>query len=432
MTSDVNLRKRAMSGLIWKLMEKIGYQLISVIVQVILARILSPEDYGLIAIIMVIIALSDVFILQGFTSALIQRKEPSQLDFSSVFFANVIISVILYTIIFFAADFIAKFYNIPDLVQLTRVLSLNIIIGAFSAVHNAILSRNLDFKKSFYRNISNVFGYGLSGILFAFNGLGVWSLVYARLIGTTISTVVLWFGIKWKPSFIFATTSLRSLFKYGSRVFATNFLKTFFYNLNAIIIGKFQPASELGFYQRGRQFPELLMSAVDGSLSDVMYPTLSIIQDNRDALKNALRRSLKLSVYITFPILLFLIVVSEPLTILLLTDKWLPSVPIMQLACIICMGWPLSIRLHALNAIGRSDVTFKLSFIQQLISIVILIITVRYGVLAIMYGTILSSIIFIIFSSYFVDKYLGYSLKELITTKSGTISDFNNFFQPSS
>lgn len=412
MNNDIS--KKAASGLLWKFAEKIGYQGISVSVQIILARLLLPDDYGIIAIIMVFVALSDVFILQGLTTALIQRKNPSQLDFSSVFYANIGISIIIYICLFFSAGLLADFYYMPELKNITRVLGLNVVLGAPSAVHYAIMSRNLDFRKSFYRNITNVVCYGITGILLAFEGFGVWSLVYSKLVGTLVGSVVMIVGVNWTPSLVFSTKSLRSLFNYSSKVLCTNLFKTLFYNLNSILIGKYHPSSQLGYYQRGRQIPEMVMTSVDGSLSEVMYPTLSKFQDDLPSLKGVLRRSLKISMFVTFPLLVFLIVISEPLTLFLLTDKWLPSVPIMQLACILCMDWPLSIRVHALNAIGKSNITLQLSIIQQVFSLFILIITVRYGVIAMMYGGIFSSIVYLFVSSYFVNKYIKYSLVEML------------------
>jgi O-antigen/teichoic acid export membrane protein len=361
----------------------------------------------------VFITLSDVFIKQGFTTALIQKKDADKLDMSSVFYANIGLSILLYAVFYFTAPFIAEFYKEPRLTSIMRVLCLNVIIGATSAVHDAIMSKNLEFKKSFVRSLSNTVTNGIVGIILAFSGFGVWSLVYSRLAGVMAGAIVLWITVKWHPTFEFSFARIKSLFKYSSKVLGTNLLNTLFNNINPLIIGKFHSSAALGYYQRGQNIPHTIMNTVDGSMSEVMYPTFSKLQSDLDALKSALRRSMKLSTYVVFPALLGLLAVSRPLTLFLLTEKWLPSVPYMQLTCIICLFWPLTARTHALNAIGKSELTFKLSLISKAISLVCLIISARFGVMAIMYGSIVASTINFFISTHFINKLLNYSYKEL-------------------
>lgn len=410
---EPSIRNKTVSGLLWKFSEKIVTQFISVLIQIILARILLPEDYGIIALITVFIALSDVFILQGFTTALIQKKEADDIDFSSVFFANLIIASLLYTFLYISSDRLALFYDNPILSPITKVLSLNIIFGAFSAVHNAYLSKKLDFKKSFYRKLSYIVSYGLVGIILAYSGLGVWALVYARVSGTFLGSLVLWISVPWKPQLTFSISRLKQLFKYSSKILGSNLFTQFFYHLNSLLIGKFHPTADLGYYQKGRQIPELVMGAIDGTISEVMYPTFSNLQNNVNTLKSSLRRSLKTSYYLVLPILVFLFIISEPLTILLLTEKWINSVPIMKMTCVVCMFWPMSLRMHALNALGKSEITFKLSIVQHMIGLLFLCLTVKHGILIIMQGTIITSVIIILISSFFVKKFINYSLSEM-------------------
>ena len=409
-----NLKSRAISGMIWKFAEKIGTQGIQFIVQIVLARLLLPEDYGLVGLLTIFITICDVFVLQGFTTALIQKKDADKIDFSSVFYANIIMSALLYIILFFSAPLIAAFYNEPQLVSITRVLSLNVFLGAFSAVHNAIMSRSLEFKKSFIRGLSNVLTYGVVGLVLALLNFGAWSLVYAKLAGVFVGGITLWITVKWLPTFDFSLQRIKKLFRFSSKILGTNLLNTIFNNIHSLIIGKFYNQADLGYYQRGQQIPQTIMTAVDGSLNEVMYPTLSILQNDLVALKSALRRSIRTSMYLVLPILFGLLVTAEPLTLVLLTEKWLPSVPYMQLACVVCMFWPLSARTHALNAIGNSGLTFKLSLVSKAITLALILACVKFGIYAIMLGTIFASCITFFITSYFVKKYINYSFKETL------------------
>ena len=407
------LGQRAMRGMIWKTIEKVGFQVMQIVIQIVLARLLLPEEYGLVGLLSIFISISDVIILQGLTTALIQKKDADDTDFSSVFFANMVCSIGIYLILFVSAPLVADFYHEPALVEIMRVLSFIVIIGAAPAVHNAIMARNLDFKKSFFRNISNVATQGVVGITLAYMGFGVWALVFSKLSGTFVGAVVLCITVKWKPRRLFSMERIKTMFSYSSKVLGTNLLNTVFNNIHSLIIGRYYTAADLGYYQRGQQIPQMAMGAVDGSMSEVLYPTFSKLQNDIDALKNALRRSIRLSMFFVLPILFGLFAVAKPLTLFLLTEKWLPSVPFLRLACIVCMFWPLSHRNQALNAMGKSNVTLKLSLIGKSITLVLIFICVRFGIYAIMLGTILSSSINMWITSAYVKKYTGYTIKEL-------------------
>lgn len=413
MKSEDKLKERVVKGAIWKLAEKFGMNLMQIVIQIVLARLLLPEDYGIIGLLAIFISISDVFLLQGFTTALIQKKDADEVDFSSVFFANIIMSLVIYAVLFAIAPLVSDFYNLPQLNAIMRVLSLNIIIGAFCAVHNAIISRNLEFKLSFVRNVANTATQGIVGIFMACNGFGVWSLVISKIAGTFVGMLLLCVTVNWKPKMLFSAGRISSLFSYSSRILGTNLLNTIFNNIHSMVIGKFFLPADVGFYQRGQQIPQVAMTAIDGSLNEVLYPTLSILQNDLSKLKDALRRSMKTSMYIVLPMITGLLVTAEPLTILLLTDKWLASVPFMQLTCAITLFWPFSARLHALNALGLSDVTFKLSLITKLLIVIMIIICIPMGIYAIMWGTLLASVISFFITSHYVNKYIGYSLKEL-------------------
>lgn len=413
MKNEQSLKERAVGGAVWKLAEKLGMQLMQIVIQIVLARILLPEDYGIIGLLSMFINISDVFILQGFTTALIQKKDADTVDYSSVFFANLLMSVVIYGVFYLISPAVARFYRTPALCNVMRVMSINIIIGAFCAVHNAIVSKNLQFKISFARNIANTVTQGIVGIGMACMGCGVWSLVGSKIAGTFVGTMILCITVEWKPQFVFSVQRIKELFQYSSKVLATNLLNTFFNNIHSLIIGRYFSTVDVGYYQRGQQIPQAAMTAVDGSLTEVLYPTLSLLQNEPERLKSALRRSMKTSMYIILPMLTGLMITARPLTLLLLTDKWLPSVPFMQLTCLITMFWPLSARNHALNAIGRSDVTLKLSIISKILTLVMIIVCIPLGIYAIMWGTLLASFVSFWITSYYANKYLGYSIKEL-------------------
>lgn len=414
MKNDEEVVKKSISGVVWKFAEKAGTQLMQLVIQIVLARLLLPEDYGLVGLLSIFIAISDVFIMQGLTTALIQKKDADDVDFSSVFFANIGLSVLIYGVLFAISPSVALFYEELRLTSIMRVLSLNVIIGAFCAVHNAIMSRMLDFKKSFFRNLANTVTQGITGVLLALAGAGVWSIVFSKIAGTFVGAIVLGITVKWVPQLHFSMERIRVLFSYSSKILGTNLLNTTFNNLHSLVIGKVFNKTDLGYYQRGQQIPQAAMMALDGSLNEVLYSALSRVQDDRIKLKSMLRRSMKISMFIVMPAMLGLLAVAEPLTLLLLTERWLPSVPFMQLSCIVCLFWPLSARIHALNAIGRSDITFRLSLVSKGLTLIFIVVCIPFGIYAIMVGTILTSCINLVLTSHYVNKYIQYSLKEML------------------
>lgn len=412
--SNDNIGRRAVSGMIWKLGEKGGLYMAQFVIQIVLARMLLPEEYGVVGLLSIFITLSDVFIQQGFTTALIQKKDADQVDFSSVFFANIVMAATLYALMFVGAPWVADFFHKEQLVSLMRVLSLNVIFGAIGAVHNAELSRMLDFKKSFVRSLMNVATQGIVGITAAKMGMGAWALVFSKLSGTLVGSLTLCITVKWKPTFQFSLQRVKSLFNYSSKVLVTNLQATAFNNLHALVIGSRYTSADLGYYQRGQQMPQAAMSIIDGSFSEVLYPTLSAIQDDPERLKQALRRSLKTSMFIVLPMLMGVLAVAEPLVLVLLTDVWLPCVPFMQLQCIICVFYPLDSCNHALNAIGKSNVTLRISVISSVVTIALIVACLNYGIYAIMLGNIAACAVDFILISVNTKKYLNYSPLEIL------------------
>lgn len=413
-SDEKEVKSKVVAGAIWKLLEKTGMTFIQFLIQIVLARLLLPEDYGLVGLLTIFMTISDVFLLQGFTTALIQKKDADELDFSSVFFANLIMAVVIYIVFFLSAPLVATFYKEERLVLIMRVLSLNVIAGAFAAVHNSVMAKNLEFKKSFFRVAANVVTQGLVGIACALLGFGVWSLVVSKLAGTTVGTIVICTTVKWRPKFLFSIKRLKKLFSYSSKVLVVNLVNVVFNNIHSLIIGRYFTKAELGYYQRGQQFPTVLTTAIDGSLSEVLYPTLSRIQDDLEKVKATLRRSMKTSMFVVLPMLLGLIAISEELILLLLTEKWLPCIPYLQLTCVVCAFWPLAARTQALNALGMSNVTFKLSMISKVLTLLLIMVCVRFGIYAILLGTILSSCVTVWLTSHYISKYIHYTIKEFL------------------
>lgn len=410
-----SIGNKTIAGFGWKFFEKISYQVINLVIQIVLARILMPEDYGIVALLAIFMAIGDTFIKNGFTTAIIQKKEADELDLSTVFWGNAVLSITLYSILYVFAPAIAMYYRQPHLTDITRVLSLNLVIGGVCAVHFAIIAKRIEFKKSYIVNLVNVLIIGLVGIFLAIKGYGAWALVFSVLSGSFISGIVLFLLIKWHPRLIFSFERLKSLFSYSSKVLTSNMLNTIFSNIHILIIGRFFSSASLAYYQRGQALPQSVMNSVDGSFSEVMYPTYSLIQDDKDRLKDAIRKALQLSMFVCFPLMFCLCAMSENLTIILLSEKWSESIPFMQLSCIICAFWPLSTVSHAVNAVGRSGLTLKINIISKISILFFIIVCIPFGVFAIMVGSLISSLIMLFISFHYYKKAIGYSIKNVFT-----------------
>lgn len=405
---------KAIKGFAWKFFEKISYQVINVVIQIVLARLLMPEDYGIVALLTIFMMIGETFIRQGLTTAIIQKKDADYVDMSTVFWGNIGMSAVLYLMLYLTAPYIAMFYRTPELTSITRVMALNLVIGGFCAVHFAIISKRLEFQKSYIVQLVNVIVHGSVGIWMALRGYGAWALVYSLLIGTSVSGLVLFYLVKWSPGFMFSIDRIKRLFGYSSKVLGSNLLNTTFNNIHSLVIGRFFTSSSLAFYQRGQAFPHTIMGAVDGSFSEVMYPAYALIQDDIPRLRNAISRSLQLSMFICLPIMYCLCAMSENVTIILLTDKWIDSVPFMQLSCVICSFWPLSTITHAINAMGKSSVTFKINIISKSLILFFVFACIPFGVFAIMVGSLISSIIMLLISTHYYKKLIGYGLVDIL------------------
>lgn len=387
-------KSAVLSSLFWKMMERGGVQGIQFIVQIVLARLLLPEDYGIIALVIIFISIANVFVQSGFSSALIQRENVDDADFSSVFYLSLFIACLTYVILFIAAPFIASFYEEPQIITVVRILSITLFFGAFNSIQNAFIARRMQFKKLFFSSTGAILLSGTVGIHMAYTGFGIWALVGQQLTNQLFIVVILWFTVKWRPKLIFSYASVKILFSFGSKLLLSSLINTLYTNLRSLVIGKMYNPAMLGFYNRGQGFPSIIVSNINGAIESVMFPVLSSQQDNRLRVKDMVRRSIVTSSFIIFPIMVGLAVTAEPLVKILLTDKWLPCVPFLQIFCASYALWPIhTANLQAINALGRSDVFLKLEAIKMVVGLIILGITLFFGVYAIALGQLLSGII---------------------------------------
>ena len=406
-------KSKVLSSLFWKLMERGGTQGIQFIVQIVLARLLLPEDYGMIALITIFITIANVFVQSGFNTALIQKKDADEVDFSSVFYLSLFVAGLLYIILFFTAPFIANFYEEPQLISVLRILALTLFFGAFNSIQNAIVARKMVFKKLFFSSLGAVVISGIVGIITAYAGFGVWALVFQQLLNQVSVTLILWFTVKWRPKLVFSFKSIKSLFSYGWKLLVAALLNTLYMDIRSLIIGKIYSPAMLGYYNRGEQFPKFIVTNINGSIQSVMLPALSSYQDDRVRVKNMVRRSIVTSSFIMFPAMVGLAVVAEPLVKIILTDKWLPAVPFLQIFCVSYALMPIhTANLQAINALGRSDIFLKLEIIKKVIGLVILIISIPYGIYAMAIGSVFSGLIGSFINAYPNKSLLNYSYIE--------------------
>lgn len=410
-----SLKSKVISSLIWKLLEKSGTQGIQFVIQIILARILTPEDYGVIAIVMIFIALANVFIQSGFSTALIQKKDTDEVDFSSVFYLSLGVATIIYFVLYIIAPFIANYYKTIELIKILRVLSLTLFFGVFNSIQNTIIAKKMEFKKQFFSSLIAAIVSGGVGIVLAYKGFEVWTLVYQQLLSQVLICVVLWQIVKWRPKFIFSFQRIKSLFSYGGRLLLSGLLDAFYMNITSLVIGRIYQSSILGYYNRGNQFPQLIVSNFNGSIQSVLFPALSAEQENKQRVKEIMRRAVVTSSFIIFPLMIGLFTIAEPLVKVLLTDKWLPSVPFLRIFCLSYALWPIhTANLQAINAIGRSDIFLRLEILKKILGITVLVISVRFGVIAIALGVLLTGIISSFINGYPNKKLLNYGYIEQI------------------
>lgn len=398
---------------LWRFFERCGAQGVSFIVALVLARLLDPAVYGTIALVTVFTAIMQVFVDSGLGSALIQKKDADDLDFSSVFYFNLGVCLLLYGVMFFAAPLIARFYEMPEMTKLVRVLSLTLLISGVKNVQQAYVSRHMLFKRFFFSTLGGTIGAAVVGIWMACRGYGVWALVTQNLFNQAIDTLILWITVKWRPKLIFSRQRLRGLLSYGWKLLASALLDTTYNKLRELIIGKMYTAGDLAFYNKGDQFPALIVGNINSSIDSVLLPTMAAQQDDRERVKAMTRRAIKTSTYIMMPMMAGLAVCAQPLVALLLTEKWLPCVPFLRIYCFVYAFYPIhTANLNAINAMGRSDIFLKLEIVKKVMGIVVLAVSMWFGVLAIAYSMLFCSVISQLINSWPNRKLLHYPYGE--------------------
>lgn len=402
-----------LSNFLWRFAERCGAQVVTLIVSIVLARLLTPSDFGTVSLVMVFTTIMQVFVDSGLGSALIQKKDADDLDFSSVFYFNFVVCLILYAGMFIAAPFIAKFYNNESLTAIIQVISLTIIISGVKGIQQSYVSRNMLFKRFFFSTLGGTIFSAFLGIGMVYAGFGVWSIVAQQLSNTAIDTLILWLTVKWRPKKMFSWERLRNLLSYGWKLLVSSILDTLYSNLRNLIIGKIYTSADLAYYNQGDKFPKVIVTNINTSIDSVLLPSMASEQDHRERVKSMTRRAIKTSTYIMAPLMMGLLFCADPIVKLLLTDKWLPCVPYLRIFCFTYMFWPIhTANLNAIKAMGRSDLFLKLEVIKKAIGLTLLFFSMKISVMAMAYSLIISGILSQIINSWPNWKLLDYSYFE--------------------
>ena len=402
-----------LSNLIWKFAERICAQVITLIVSIVLARCLLPEDYGLISMVNVFITIADVFVTMGLGQALIQKNGADEIDFSSIFYANILLSIVLYGILFFWAPYIAHFYGQELLSSVIRVMGIRLMVAAVNTVQHAYVSKHMMFRKYFWSTLFGTILSGIVGIVMAYCGMGVWALVAQYMTNSCVDTVVLFFTVDWRPKKMFSFNRVKTLLSYGWKLLFEGVSNTVVTQLRNLIIGKVYTSSDLAYYTKGQQFPSLIINNIAVSISSVLFPAMSKINNDLQQVKSVMRKSIKISSYILFPLLCGFAMIGRPFVSLVLTDKWLDCVPFLQLFCINCiMMVGMYPRHEAIKSIGRSDVYMNEHIIYRIFDVAILLFVLRKGPMAIMVSTLIGAMLLTIILAYTSKKYTDYKFGE--------------------
>lgn len=403
------LKDKTVTGVFWSAVDRFSAQGIQFVFSILIARLLLPEDYGVIAMLNIFLAVSQNFIDSGFGAALIRKNDRTETDFSTVFYFNIIVAFLIYIALFFASPYIADFYETPVLRSITRVVALNLIITSFSGIHNSKLSIDVDFKSRAKISLLSSVVSGIVALYMAKNGFGVWALVAQSLCSSIVWTILLWYFVRWKPLFQFSWESFRNLFSFGSKLLTSAVLNTIYSNLSTIIIGKFFSSSSLGLYSKANslvQFPSINITNV---IQNVAFPVLSKIQDETQKLKAIYVKFMRIMAFIIFPLMLGLAAVSQSFVSVVLTEKWVGAVPYIQVLCFSLMWYPIhAINLSILSVKGRSDYFLKLEIYKKVLGVVILAITVPMGIMAMCYGMVISSVLSLFINTYYTKKLIDY------------------------
>ena len=409
------LKTKAVQAGVWSFIEALGQRSVQFVVGIILARLLLPEQFGLIGMLMVFTAIAQTFLDSGFGAALIQKQDITETDINSIFYFNIFVGIVVVCCLFVLSPWVAKFYNQPILSPLLRVISITVLVNAFGLIQNVLLTKALDFKtQSKVTIVAGVFS-GVIGVCMAYSGFGVWSIVGQQIASSISRTILLWGVNKWRPSWIFSFRSLWDMFHFGSKLLASGLLNTFFDNIYLIIIGKLFPPADLGYFTRAKNLQQLPSRTLASTVGRVTFPVFSTIQDDPEKLKKGMKKVLQIIVFINFPMMLGLAAISHSLVLLLLTEKWLPCIPYLRLLCIVGVMYPIHlINLNVLQALGKSNLFLRLEVIKKVLIVISIVITYRWGILAMIYGQIITSLLAYYLNAYYNKKFINYSIFEQV------------------
>lgn len=386
-------------------------QSVSFIVMLLMANVLTPADYGLVGMIVVFIDVAQSLVDCGFSQALIRKQDRNTVDMSTVFYFNIAFGLLFYLILYFTSPLIADFYNQPELVMLTRIVSLCVIFNSFVLVQKALLTSDLDFKTQARVSLIASMTSGMLGIILAYSGVGVWAIVGYQLSNVLVSAILLWICSEWRPIYVFSKTSFKELFGFGSKLALAGLINTLYSNLYLIVIGRLFRATELGYYTRANQFGSFLSVNFTTVLQRVAFPVLCKVREDKEVLKNGYRSFIALVAFLVFPLMTGTAVVARPLILLVLNEEWLPVVPLLQILCFSFMLYPVqAINLNLLQVEGRGDLFLRLEIIKKVIGAIILVFSISFGILGMCYGLVLSSIMNLIINTYYTGKLIGLGL----------------------
>lgn len=388
------MKEKVFSNMIWNFLERTGAQLVSFVVSIVLARILAPEAYGTVALVTVFTNILAVFVDAGFSNAVIQKKNADDLDFSTVFYFNIAVCVVLYIIMFILAPIIAGFYNNSALTALIRVSSLTLVVSGLKRMQTAYVSRNLMFKKFFFATLTGTIVAAIVGISMAYMGFGVWALIVQNLLNITIDTILLWITVEWRPQLVFSFERLKTLFSFSSKILAAGLLDTFCNELRTLAIGKLYSPGDLAFFNKGQSFPKLIMTNINNSMDHVLLPVLSGEQEDILRVKYMTRKAVRVGSYIIWPMMVGLAACAEPFIRLVLTEKWLPCVFYLRIFCVLYVFYPItSTNGEVIKAVGRSDIFLKMNVINNIIGVLSILCTMFISVKAVGYSFLLTCLI---------------------------------------
>ncbi len=413
--SENNIKGKTLSGFVWRFMERCGAQAVNFVVTIVLARLLAPELYGTIALVTVFTAVLQIFIDGGIGNALIQKKDADDVDFSSVFYFNMILCCAMYGLMFVAAPLIANFYSRPELVLIVRVLSISLIISGLKNIQQAYVSRHMLFKRFFFSTLAGTITAAVVGIVMAYKGYGVWAIVAQDLTNKTIDTIVLWFTVKWRPKLVFSFERLKSLISYGWKLLVSGLIDSIYNNIRQLVIGRMYSSADLGLFNKGKQLPFTIVNNINTSIDSVLFPAMSSQQDDKEKVKRMTRRAIKVSSYIMWPLMLGFAFTSRTIIVLLLTEKWIGATPYLIIFCITYAFYPIhTANLNAIKSMGRSDLFLKLEIAKKTVGLLTMFATMWISVKAMAYSLLVTSVISQIINAWPNRKLLGYSYIEQV------------------